>query len=237
MPALLIANGRVIDPSHSLDMRADVLIADGLIRQVGPGLDRTGATMLDAQGCVVTPGLVDMHVHLRQPGGEEKETIATGTQAAAAGGVTTVLAMPNTNPVVDNQAGVEFVLQTARSEALVNVQTCGAITKGQQGEELAEIGDLVAAGAAAITDDGKPVMSADMMRRALQYAGMFDIPVIAHEEDLTLAGGGAMNEGLTASLLGLPGMPGDAEAVMIARDCLLAQTTGTRLHIAHVSAR
>ncbi len=193
--------------------------------------------MFDASGMVVCPGLVDVHVHLREPGQEHKETIASGARAAAAGGFTAVVAMPNTDPPIDSPASVGFVLAEGVRAGAARVYPTGCITVGQKGEQLTEIGELVDAGAVAITDDGRPVMSAAVMRLALEYAQTFDLPVAVHEEDLTLSRGGAMNEGIIATRLGLTGIPNAAEDVMIARDLLLAQLTGGRLHVQHVSTR
>ncbi len=192
--------------------------------------------VMDATGLVVCPGLIDMHVHLRQPGREDKETIATGTLAAARGGFTAVCCMPNTDPVNDTRSVTEFILDTAKREGAVQVYPVGAITKGLKGDELAEIGELFEAGCVAISDDGRPVMNAELMRRAMEYAAMFDLPVIPHCEDLNLSGRGVVHEGLIATELGLGGIPSASEAAMVARDLLLAELTGARLHIAHVSA-
>ncbi len=200
--------------------------------EFAPAVDR----VMDATGLVVCPGLIDMHVHLRQPGREDKETIATGTLAAARGGFTAVCCMPNTEPVNDTRSVTEFILDTAKREGAVHVYPVGAISKGLGGEELAEIGELSEAGCVAISDDGRPVMNAELMRRAMEYATMFDLPVISHCEDLHLSGRGVVHEGLVATQLGLRGMPSASEAAMVARDLLLAELTGVRLHIAHVSA-
>jgi dihydroorotase len=236
---ILIEGGRVIDPANKLDAVVDVLIEDGRIAAVSPGLsDRSGPApdrVLDGRGKVVCPGFVDIHVHLREPGREDKETIATGTRAAARGGFTSLCCMPNTSPVNDNQSVTEFILDRARKGGIVNVFPVGAITKGQQGEELAEIGELVGAGCVAVSDDGKPVMNAEIMRRALEYAGMFRIPVIQHAEDLHLTGQGVMHEGLVSTELGLHGIPAISEAVIVARDILLAEMTGGHYHVAHIS--
>ncbi len=236
---ILIEGGRVIDPANKVDAVLDLWIEDGRIAALGPQPPVRNAPppdrVLDARGKVVCPGFVDLHVHLREPGREDKETIATGTRAAARGGFTSVCCMPNTNPVNDNQSVTEFILDRARKEGAVNVFPVGAITKGQQGEELAEIGELVRAGCLAISDDGKPVMNAEIMRRALEYAGMFSIPVIQHAEDLHMTGKGVMHEGLVSADLGLGGIPAASEAVIVARDILLAELTGSHLHVAHVS--
>jgi dihydroorotase len=236
---ILIEGGRVIDPANTVDAVLDVLIEDGRIAAVGPPRSARDAAppdrVLDARGKVVCPGFVDLHVHLREPGREDKETIATGTRAAARGGFTSVCCMPNTHPVNDNQSVTEFILDRAKREGSVNVFPVGAITKGQQGDELAEIGELVRAGCVAISDDGKPVMNAEIMRRALEYAGMFGIPVVQHAEDLHLTGKGVMHEGLVSTELGMRGIPAASEAVIVARDLLLAELAGSHYHVAHIT--
>jgi dihydroorotase len=233
--AIHIAGGHVIDPGRFNGM-ADVLIDEGRIVAVGPRLKtHTGATKIDATGRLVLPGFVDLHVHFREPGFEYKESIQSGAAAAVAGGFTSVCCMPNTNPVNDNQAITEFMLDRARAAGLANVFPIGAITKGSEGKELAEIGDLRRAGCVAISDDGKPVMNSLVMRRAMEYALAFDVPVVDHCEDLHLAEGGCMNEGAISTELGLPGMPAAAEDVMVARNVALAELTGARLHLAHIS--
>lgn len=236
---ILIQGGRVIDPAAQRDEPLDLVIQDGRIAELAPpgarpapeGFDR----VLDARGKVVCPGFVDLHVHLREPGREDMETIATGTQAAARGGFTTVCCMPNTQPVNDNQSVTEFILDRARREGAARVYPIGAITKGQRGEELAEVGELVGAGCVAISDDGKPVMNAEIMRRALEYASLFRLPVIQHAEDDHLTAKGVMHEGLMSTRLGLRGIPAASEAVIVARDILLAELTGGHYHVAHVS--
>ncbi len=234
---ILIQNGRVIDPANAIDGALDLLVSDGTIARFGKAgtIKAAGAQVVDAKGKLVVPGLIDMHVHLREPGFEYKETISTGTAAAKAGGFTSVCSMPNTNPVNDRRSVTEFILSQAHREALARVFPIGAITKGSLGAELAEIGELYDAGCVAITDDGKPVINAAMMRRAMEYATIFDIPVISHCEDMNLAGKGVMNEGFVSTELGLNGIPGAAEEVMVARDVALAEFVGCRLHIAHVS--
>jgi len=236
---ILIEGGRVIDPANKMDEVLDVLIEDGRIAAVGPPRSGRAAApldrVLDARGKVVCPGFVDLHVHLREPGREDKETIATGTRAAARGGFTSVCCMPNTNPVNDNQSVTEFILDRAKREGSVNVFPVGAITKGQQGEELAEIGELVQAGCVAISDDGSPVMNAEIMRRALEYASMFGIPVVQHAEDLHLTGKGVMHEGLVSTELGMRGIPAASEAVIVARDLLLTELTDGHYHVAHLT--
>jgi dihydroorotase len=234
---LLIKNARVIDAKSDLDDQLDVLIENNKITNIAKNIKDKEAKVIDASGKVLMPGFVDMHVHLREPGNEYKETIKTGSMAAAAGGFTTVCCMPNTNPVIDNQGVVEFVISEARKSALINVFPIGAITKGLKGEELAEIGDMQNAGIVAISDDGKGVMNADLMRRALEYASMFNLPVIAHSENTDLSLGGVMNEGYISTKLGLKGIPALAEVTMIARDIEICRYTNTRLHIAHISAK
>ena len=237
MPQLLIKNGRVIDPASATDRLADVLIQDGSIAAVGPGLAAPGAEVLDAAGLVVTPGFIDMHVHLREPGIEHAETIETGARAAAAGGFTSICCMPNTLPVNDSATVTSYIVERARKFAVTNVFPIGAITKNSAGEELAAIGSMKAAGVVAISDDGRPVMNARVMRRAMEFARSFDLPVIDHCEDLNLSAGGDMHEGDESVRLGLRGIPASSEDVMVARDILLAQTTGARFHVAHISTR
>ena len=235
MVAIFIAGGHVIDPGRFNGV-ADVLIDEGRVVAVGPRLKvPAGCTKIDAVGRLVLPGFVDLHVHFREPGFEYKESIQSGAAAAVAGGFTSVCCMPNTNPVNDNQAITELMLDRARAAGLANVFPIGAITKGSEGKELAEIGDLRRAGCVAISDDGKPVMNSLVMRRAMEYALAFDVPVVDHCEDLHLAEGGCMNEGAISTELGLPGIPAAAEDVMVARNVALAELTGARLHLAHIS--
>ncbi|MEW6246100.1 MAG: dihydroorotase [Nitrospirota bacterium] len=232
---ILIKNGHVIDPGR-VNGVADILIEEGKIAAVGRHLSAPrSATVLDATGRLVLPGFVDLHVHLREPGFEYKETIETGTAAAVAGGFTSVCCMPNTDPVNDNQSITEFILERAQAAGNAQVFPIGAITKGSEGTELAEIGDLRRAGCVAISDDGRPVMNSLIMRRAMEYALAFDLPVVDHCEDLHLAEGGCMNEGLVSTELGLPGIPAAAEDIMVARNLALAELTGARLHLAHIS--
>ncbi len=233
---LLIKNGHVIDPANRINEKLDILVSGGKIASVSkPGsIPGNGAQIIDALGKLVVPGLIDMHVHLREPGFEYKETIATGTAAAKAGGFTSVCCMPNTNPVNDNRSVTEFLLSQGRGAAAW-VFPIGAITKGSKGEELAEMGELRSAGCFAVSDDGKPVMNAAVMRRALEYSKIFDMLVISHCEDTALVAKGVMNEGIISTELGLRGIPRVAEDVMTARDIALAELTGGRLHIAHVS--
>jgi dihydroorotase len=236
MPSLLIHGGRIVDPSQDLDGPYDLLIENGAVARIDGKIEKPkGAETIDAAGLVVTPGLIDIHVHLRQPGQEYKETVRTGTLAAAAGGFTAVACMANTVPVNDNRSITEHILLEARRCGFARVYPIGAISKGMKGEELAEIGDMVEAGAAAVSDDGLPVMNAELMRRALLYAQHYGIPVIQHAEDLTLTGKGVMHEGEWSTRLGLIGIPGSAEDVMVARDLILTEDTGGRYHVAHLS--
>jgi dihydroorotase len=238
MRALLLQGGRLLDPSTGLDAPGDVLLAGGEIARIGGTLEPDEAwEVLDCSGLTVTPGFIDVHVHLREPGREDVETIASGARAAAAGGFTAVCAMPNTAPVTDNQAAVGFIIRQASRAGAARVYPIGAISVGQKGESLAEFGEMVSAGAVAVSDDGHPVSSAHLMRTALEYAQTFDIPVIEHCEDVTLAAGGSMNEGVMSARLGLKGIPAEAEEVMVARDILLARRTGGHLHLAHMSTR
>ena len=233
--AILIKGGHVIDPGRFNGV-ADLLILNGKISAIGRTLTVPAeTTVIQAAGQLVVPGFVDLHVHFREPGFEYKETIESGTAAAVAGGFTTVCAMPNTNPVNDNQSITEFMLDRARAAGHAHLYPIGAITKGSEGKELAEIGDLRRAGCVAISDDGKPVMNSLVMRRAMEYARAFDVPVVDHCEDLHLSEGGCMNEGLLSTELGLPGIPAAAEDVMVARNVSLAELTGARLHLAHIS--
>jgi len=237
MASLLIKNGRVVDPASGHDGPADVLLEDGRVTAVARNLNRNGAEVLDAAGLVVAPGFIDMHVHLREPGIEHSETIETGARAAAAGGFTSICCMPNTLPVNDNATVTSYIIERARQHAAVNVFPIGAITKNSAGEELAAFGSMKDAGIVAISDDGRPVMNARVMRRAMQMAKSFDLPVIDHCEDLNLSAGGEMHEGVQSTRLGLRGIPGSSEDVMVARDILLAETTGARFHVAHISSR
>jgi dihydroorotase len=232
---ILIKNGRVIDPSQKTDKVLDVLIGDGKVLELKTGITDPQAKVINAKGKIVLPGLIDVHTHLREPGHEDEETIATGTRAAARGGVTTVFCMPNTHPPLDNAPAVEFVLLKAQKQGIVTVFPVGCITKNSEGQELAEIGVLKNAGVIAISDDGEPVMNAQMMRRALEYSKMFGLVVIAHCEDENLSKNGVMNEGYNSTILGLRGIPRQAEEIMVSRDIMLAELTGGHLHIAHVS--
>jgi dihydroorotase len=243
MPAgapLLLQGGRVIDPGTDTgtDALADVLLRDGCVVDVGPNLTAPDGThTIDVAGLVVCPGLIDLHVHLREPGQEHKETIASGARAAAAGGFTAVCAMPNTDPPIDDPASVGYVLAAGIRARAARVYPTGAVSIGQNGERLTEIGEMIDAGAVAITDDGRPVATAGLMRLALEYARTFGITVASHCEDVSLSRGGAMNEGVISTRLGLMGIPNAAEDIGIARDLLLAQLTGGRLHVQHVSTR
>jgi dihydroorotase len=233
---LLIKGGRVIDPSQNIDEPMDVVVVDGKIERLGKGLQAPdGAMIIDASGQVVTPGLIDMHVHLRDPGLEYKEDIVTGTLAAAAGGFTSVACMPNTKPVNDNKAVTSYIIAKAREAGHANVFPIGAITHGSNGERMSEMGELREAGCVAVSDDGKPVANAELMRRSLEYARGIGIPVISHAEELSLVGEGVMNEGFTSTDLGLKGIPRVAEDIATARDIFLAEYTSSPVHIAHVS--
>lgn len=232
---LIIRGGMVIDPVTGSMSEKDILVSKGRIAGIDAGIGSNGATVIDARGKLVAPGLIDMHVHLREPGYEPKETIYTGTRAAARGGFTSVACMPNTNPVADNAAVVSFIKDKAAAQGVVNVYPIGAITRGSKGGELAGLGDMREAGAVAFSDDGSPVMNAGLMRRAMQYARMLGMTIISHCEDINLSAGGSMHEGYISTVLGLKGIPSSAEEVMVARDIILAGETGCRLHIAHVS--
>jgi dihydroorotase len=235
MNSLLISGGRIIDPESGFDEVADLLISNGAIESIGHDLKSGDAERFDASGLIVAPGFIDMHVHLREPGIEHAETIETGARAAAAGGFTAICCMPNTQPVNDNATVTSYVVQRARNVARVNVYPIGAITKGSLGEELAAIASMRDAGIVAISDDGKPVMNARVMRRAMELARSLDIPVIDHCEDLNLSAGGDMHEGAESVRLGLRGIPSSSEDVMVARDLILAEQTGARFHVAHLS--
>jgi dihydroorotase len=238
---LRIKGGRVIDAAQGLDFFGDVFIRDGVVESVVAAgdlnrpADLSDCETFEAEGCIVSPGFVDLHCHLREPGYEDKETIATGTQAAARGGFTTVCCMANTKPPIDSRAIVEYVQKTARAVGAVRVHPLACVTKGMAGQELTEMGDLIDAGAVAFSDDGKAVATSALMRNALEYARMFDRPIVEHAEDSALSAGGVMNEGAVATRLGLKGWPSAAEDVIIARDLQLAELTGGRLHVAHLS--
>jgi len=234
MQTIQITGGRVIDPSQGIDRVSDLVLSRGRVQAIGEGYEEADV-VIDARGMIVCPGLIDVHVHLREPGNEEDETIATGARAALAGGCTSVACMPNTRPAIDSQGAAEFVVLQAQRARQANVYPVGAVSKGRNGEELAELGRLVAGGAVAFTDDGAPVASASLMRRALQYAKMFDRCIMQHCQVLELTVGGVMNEGFESMKLGLGGMPAAAEDIMVARDIRLAEITGGRLHIQHIS--
>jgi len=236
--SLLIKNGRLIDPSQGIDDVMDVLVDKGVVKELGKGLSApSGAEVVDAAGKCVVPGLIDMHVHLRDPGLEYKEDIVSGTRAAAAGGFTSVCCMPNTKPVIDNKAIASYIINKAKSEGFCNVFPVGTITYGMNGERMSEMGELREAGCVAVSDDGKPVANAELMRRSLEYARGMGIMVISHAEDLSLVGEGTMNEGFTSTEIGLKGIPRVAEDIATARDVMLAEYTGSPIHIAHVSTR
>lgn len=238
MSAILLKGGRVVDPSQKHDAVADLLVVDGKVEKVGRNLGTPdGAEVFELGGKVVAPGLIDLHVHFREPGQEDVETVATGAMAAVAGGFTSVCAMPNTDPVTDNQAAVGFIVRQALRAAKARVYPIGAITLGQRGEKLAEFGEMVGAGAVAVSDDGKPVVSSHMMRTALEYAKTFGIPVADHCEEPTLSAGGVMHEGIVSTRLGLKGIPAAAEEIMVARDIILAELTGGHVHLCHMSTR
>lgn len=232
---LLIKNGLVVDPANGREEKCDVLVIDGRISKVARNITEQGAKIIDAKDCIVAPGFIDMHVHFREPGFEYKETIETGSQAAAKGGYTTVACMPNTDPALDNQAMIEFVNMKSKKVGLIDVRAIGTITKGRAGQELAPIGELFKAGAVAISDDGATVMNAEIIRRALQYSKMFNITLIEHCEDVNLASDANANEGFNATVLGLKGIPAAAEETIAARDIIIARETGGRLHLAHLS--
>jgi dihydroorotase len=234
LPTIQISGGRIIDPSQDIDQVGDLWISRGRVLPVGAGFEEA-EIVIDARDMIVCPGLIDVHVHLREPGNEEDETIATGAAAALAGGVTSVACMPNTLPAIDTQAAAEFVVLQAQRARQANVYPVGAVSKGRRGEVLAELGQLVAGGAVAFTDDGAPVASAALMRRALQYTKMFDRVIMQHCQVPELTVGGVMNEGFESMRLGLGGMPAAAEDIMVARDIRLAEITGGRLHIQHIS--
>jgi dihydroorotase len=235
---ILLRGGRVVDPSSGRDEVGDLILKDGLVADFGRGLGLPdGAIELDCSNAIVAPGFIDVHCHLREPGREDVETVATGARAAAAGGFTAVCAMPNTDPVTDNQAAVGFIARQGQRAAAARVYPIGAVTVGQRGEALAEFGEMIGAGAIGMSDDGKPVASAHIMRTALEYARTFGVPVIDHCEEPTLAKGWAMNEGLVGARMGLKGLPAEAEEIMVIRDILLARLTGGHVHLAHMSTK
>ena len=232
---ILIKGGRLVDPAQRIDRTLDLLIENGKVSETGKNLKAAGAEEMDALGKIVCPGFMDLHVHLRSPGQEHKETIATGSRAAIKGGFTTICTMANTDPVVDSTTVVEYLKGQSAKVGLVNVLPYAAVTIGLKGETLTEMGELRRCGVVGFSDDGAPIMNAGVMRRALEYSRIAGVPILAHCEDKSLTGNGVVHEGLAAARLGLAGMPAEAETVMIARDILLAQATGGRLHIAHVS--
>ena len=238
MKPLLLRGGTLVDPSQKLNGKGDLLILDGNIEKAGGRISPPDeCEIVDCAGFIVSPGFIDVHCHLREPGREDVETIATGARAAAAGGFTGVCAMPNTDPVTDNQAAVGFVVRQGLQAKAARVYPIGAISVGQNGQALAEFGEMVGAGAVAVSDDGRPVVSAQLMRTALEYARTFGIPVIDHCEEPTLSAGGAMNEGIVSARLGLRGIPSEAEEIMVIRNILLARRTGGHAHLAHMSTR
>ena len=238
MKPICLRGGTLVDPSQRLNEVGDLLIVDGALAETGRAIQPPDdAEVIDCDGLIVSPGFIDVHCHLREPGREDVETIATGARAAAAGGFTSVCAMPNTDPVTDNQAAVGFIVRQAQRAQAARVYPIGAISVGQEGKVLAEFGEMVGAGAIAVSDDGKPVASAHLMRTALEYARTCKIPVIDHCEEPTLSAGGSMNEGIVSAQLGLKGIPAEAEEIMVIRDILLARLTGGHVHLAHMSTK
>ncbi len=234
---ILLKGGHVVDPSADLDSTADILIKGEKVTDLGKNLKANGARAIDCKDKIVLPGLIDMHAHFRQPGREDEETFITGARAAVKGGFTSVLCMANTNPPVDNKGVIEYIYAESRKADLANIYTVGAVTRGLEGKELTEIGQIYDAGAKALSDDGRPIMDAELMRRALEYSKMFGLPIISHCEELNLSRNGVMNEGFISTKTGLKGIPRAAEIVMVMRDIELAQLTGSRVHIAHVSTK
>lgn len=234
---LLLRGGRLVDPSQDLDDSVDLLIEDGVVSRIDHSIDDSGAEVQDVAGLIVVPGLIDIHVHLREPGQEYKETVRSGTKAAASGGFTAVACMANTAPVNDCRAVTELILTEARRAGYARVYPIGAVSRGLEGKDLADIGDMAKAGAVAISDDGLPVKNAELMRRALLYARHYDLPIVQHAQDLDLSRGGVMHEGEWSTRLGLRGIPGSAEDVVVARDLILAEDAGARYHVAHLSTR
>ena len=237
MSKLVIKGGRILDPSQNLDRVTDIGIENGVVKEIAEGLDTSGCETFDATGLIVCPGFIDMHVHLREPGFEHAETIESGSRAAAAGGFTSICCMPNTNPINDNATVTSYIVDRARTLARINVFPIGAITKDSQGEELASIASMKQAGIVAISDDGRPVMNARIVRRAMEFAAALDLPLIEHCEDLHLSANGDMHEGLQSTRLGLRGIPRSSEDVMVARDIILAEVTDAHYHVAHISSR
>ncbi len=235
--SILIKNGRVIDPGNSIDKVCDLIISDGKITRVEENISEAADKIIDAKGFWVVPGLIDLHVHLRDPGFEKKETIRTGSRSAAMGGFTTICCMPNTKPVIDNEIIVEYINMKAKRDGVVNILPIGSITKGQKGEELSDIGKMAEVGICAISEDGRSVANAALMKTALKYASMFNLPAFSHCEDLNLVSRGQMNAGEKASLLGLRGISNDSEEVIVARDIILADSVNARLHLCHMSTQ
>jgi len=234
---VLLKSGRVVDPANNIDEKLDILIVDGKIAEVAVNIDAGDAEVINAAGNIVTPGLIDIHTHMREPGLEYKEDIISGTAAAAAGGVTSLCCMPNTNPVVDNLPVAQFIINKAKYEGSANIFPIAAISQGQKGEILSEMGELLEGGCVGFSDDGLPVKNGEMMRRSLEYARTFDAPIVVHAEDVSLVAGGSMNEGVVATELGLKGIPNCAEDSMTARDIMIAELTGGHLHVCHVSTK
>ena len=234
---ILIKSGRVVDPANKLDKKLDIMVIDGKIAELAANIDPGDAEVINAAGLIITPGLIDMHTHLRDPGYEYKEDIISGTCAAAAGGVTSLACMPNTSPVNDNLAVTQYIITKAQEQGSANVFPIGSITKGMNGEILAEMGELKEGGCVGFSDDGLPVINGEMMRRGLEYANTFGVPIFTHAEDLSLVAGGSMNEGPVATELGLKGIPWVAEDAVTARDIMLAELTGAHLHVCHVSTK
>ncbi len=237
MNSLLIKNGRIIDPASGLDAVSDLFIDDGRIRKVGQNIKVSADQIIDATGLIVSPGFIDLHVHLREPGREDEETIESGSKTAAAGGFTAICCMPNTDPINDSPTVTKYICEEAQQRGVTRIFPIGAISMGSAGERLAEIGEMVSAGAVGISDDGKPVMNGQLMRRAMEYSLPFKIPVIEHCEDLHLSAKGSMNEGYYSTVLGLKGISRTAEDAMASRDILLAELTGAHIHIAHLSTQ
>ncbi len=231
----LLKNGAIIDPSGMFSGKHDILVTDGVITRIAPAIDEPSAEVIDLAGLTVAPGFIDLHVHFRDPGYEYKEDVVSGLRAAAAGGFTTVVCMPNTKPAIDTASVVRYIKEKAAAAALGTVLIAGSISKGREGQELAEIGDMFREGIVAVTDDGAPVTDAGLMRRILEYTKIFDLPVMCHPEVLSLVGSGAMHEGYISTMLGVPPIPAEAEYIMVQRDIALASLTGGRLHITHAS--
>ncbi len=237
MTSILIKNGKVIDPSNKINKEMDILIKNGKIAALGANIKEKADETINAKGLIVCPGLIDMHVHLREPGREDKETLATASKAAAKGGFTTIAGMPNTTPDADNQTVIEFILSRAKKDSIVNILPIGAITKGRKGKELSEIGELKKTGAIAVSDDGSDIQDANVMRKALEYCTMWNMPLLSHSEDTKLAAGGAMHEGLVSTELGLPAKPAAAEEVMVAREIILSELADAQIHFCHISTK